>query len=73
MADFAYWAIAPEGEIDVTAGRDLAVSTFTWVGTGRLESGEPVNMRQHGTLVWKRDGENWQIVHEHLTIGDPPH
>lgn len=72
MADFATWTITPEDEIEVTVGERLAISSFTWIGTGRLNSGESVHMRQHGTLVWQRRGENWKIIHEHLTVGEPP-
>jgi ketosteroid isomerase-like protein len=72
MQDFSYWAIAPESEVEVKASGDLATSTFTWSGEGKLRDGTPVKMRQHGTLVWQRRAGQWQIVHEHLTVGDVP-
>lgn len=72
MQGFSYWAIEPEGDIAVTVSGDLAVSTFTWLGTGRLHDGEQVKMRQHGTLIWRCRAGIWQIVHEHLTVGEPP-
>jgi len=63
MADFATWTITPEDEIEVTVGERLAISSFTWIGTGRLNSGESVHMRQHGTLVWQRRGEPPPLGH----------
>lgn len=72
MTDFSEWAIAPEDGIKVTTSGDLATSTFTWIGKGKMQDGEPVTMRQHGTLVWQRRDGTWQIIHEHLTVGDAP-
>jgi ketosteroid isomerase-like protein len=72
MRDFSSWEIQPEGDINVRVSGDLAVTTFTWVGNGQLQDGKPIQMRQHGTLVWQRNANTWQIVHEHLTVGNPP-
>ncbi len=72
MQGFSYWAIEPEGNIAVTVSGDLAVSTFTGLGTASLHNGEQFQMRQYGTLIWRCRAGTWQIVHEHLTVGDPP-
>lgn len=72
QSTFSYWEINPEGVIDVTVDRDLAVSTFTWVSNGRFKDGKPARIRQHATHVWRRMNGQWRLVHEHLTVGNPP-
>lgn len=72
QSTFAYWEIQPEGSIDVKVNGDLAVSTFTWVSNARLKDGKPTRTRQHGTHVWQRINGQWRLVHEHLTVGNPP-
>ena len=73
MRRFSYWAIQPKGEIQVLLSGDLAVSTFTWVAQARLKGGNVLQPApsQHGTLVWQKREERWQIEHEHLTRARP--
>ena len=67
MEQFAYWSIQPEGEIEVSAGEDMAVSNFVWVGEAKYQDGREIAPKQYATLVWQKQNDNWVIVHEHLT------
>ena len=67
MEQFAYWSIAPEGEIEVTATENMAVSNFVWVGEARYKDGREITPKQYATLVWQKQNGNWVIVREHLT------
>lgn len=69
MQEFAYWAIQPEGEIQVLVDGEIAVTTFIWVGKGRYKDGREITPRQHATHVWRKRAGRWVIVHEHLTVG----
>ena len=73
MRQFSYWAIQPKGEIQVLLSGDLAVSTFVWVAQARLKDGTVLQPApsQHGTLVWRKRNNRWQVVHEHLTRAQP--
>lgn len=72
MQAFSYWEINPEGDIEITVDGNLAVSTFTWVSNGRFKDGNVARIRQHCTHVWRRISNQWRLVHEHLTVGNPP-
>ena len=72
QSSFSYWEIKPEGAVNVTIDGDLAVSTFTWVSNGRFKDGKAARIRQHATHMWRRMNGQWRLVHEHLTIGNPP-
>ena len=67
MEQFDYWSIQPEGEIEVTADGNMAVSNFVWVGEARYQDGREITPKQYATLVWQKQDGNWVIVHEHLT------
>ena len=67
MADFARWNIVLVGDIDIDFSGDNAIAMFTFRGDGELASGEAVGGLTYATLVWRRFGDEWRIVHEHLT------
>ena len=67
MQQFAYWSIQPEGEIEVTATENMAVSNFVWVGQARYQDGREITPKQYATLVWQNQNGNWVIIREHLT------
>lgn len=69
MQEFAYWAIRPEGEIQVIVEGNLAVTTFTLVAQGRYFDGREITPKQHATHVWRKQADRWVIIHEHLTVG----
>lgn len=69
---FAYWSIRPVGGIDVHVAGDMAYTSFVWEGNGTFKDGSPAHVRQYATHVWRRQqDQRWQIVHEHLTAGEP--
>ena len=70
MQQFAYWSIAPEGKIEITATENMAISNFVWVGEARYQDGREITPKQYATLVWQKQDGNWAIVHEHLTASN---
>jgi ketosteroid isomerase-like protein len=69
MKNFSYWKIELEDNWEISVDRDLAVTTFSWVGSGKTKDGQEVKARQYGTHTWKRLDNEWRLVHEHLTAG----
>ncbi|MEB3356133.1 MAG: nuclear transport factor 2 family protein [Synechococcales bacterium] len=67
MEQLSEWQIEPEGEIQVMLDGDLATTTFTLVGGGTNQAGDSISFRQYGTHIWRRMGDRWALVHEHLT------
>ncbi|MEM1369118.1 MAG: nuclear transport factor 2 family protein [Cyanobacteria bacterium P01_H01_bin.15] len=72
MQQFAYWEITIEDNLEITVEGDLATTTFSFVGQGSTQDGQPAALRQYGTHIWKRTQNQWRLVHEHLTSGDAP-
>lgn len=64
--DFPNWKITRLNITRIEVQGDLAWSTLSFAGRGVKDGKEYVG-GQHGTHVWKRIGEEWRIVHEHLT------
>jgi len=71
MAPLAHWSVRLE-DLEITAGDDLAVTTFRLVGDDTRDAeGRPIPFGQYGTHVWRNlPGHGWRIVHEHLTSFD---
>ena len=69
MQNFSYWEIELEDNLTISIEGNLAVTTFSWVGGGKTKDGQEVKARQYGTHTWKRINNEWQLVHEHLTVG----
>lgn len=69
MQNFSYWEIKLEDNLNISIEGNLAVTTFSWVGGGKTQEGQEVKARQFGTHTWKRLNGEWQLVHEHLTVG----
>ena len=67
MADFVYWNVALENNLQVSIDGDLATTTFSFAGGGRNKDGEQVTLKQYCTHMWKRLNGEWRLVHEHLT------
>lgn len=67
MEQFTAWHIEPEGDIQIKVDGGLATTVFTLTGGGVDQSGNTINFRQRGTHIWQRMGNQWVIVHEHLT------
>lgn len=68
MKQFAYWSIQPEGDIEIRASENMAVSNFVWIAKARYQDGKEITPKQYATLVWqKQDDGRWVIIHQHLT------
>lgn len=70
LSGFKEWRIRPIAAPEVMLSGDLAVVTFTFIGKGLSKADEPRLAAQHGTHVWRKRSDRWQIVHEHLTTDD---
>jgi ketosteroid isomerase-like protein len=59
-------------DLSVNVFGDAAVATFNGRFTGKIH-GNAVTMEQQSTLVFVKVGDDWKIVHEHLSpLGAPP-
>ena len=67
MANFAYWSITLGDNLQISIDGNLAVSTFSFSGTGKSKAGEEITLKQYCTHIWKRLNGEWRLVHEHLT------
>ncbi len=68
MKQFAYWSIQAEGDIEIRASEDMAVSNFVWIAKAKYQDGREISPKQYATLVWqKQDDGRWVIIHQHLT------
>ena len=71
MAGFSDWAIRPAYPPRVDVATDMAAVTFAFIGQGLTKDGRAVEAAQHATQIWRKRGERWVIVHEHLTSDNP--
>lgn len=65
----SYHEIQSEGEIELKIDSNMALSTFVWVSKSKLKNGTDISLRQYATHVWKKVGDRWYLIHEHLTLG----
>jgi ketosteroid isomerase-like protein len=52
----------------LTRNNDSAVSAYRFAWTGTI-AGKAASGGGRGTSVYRRDGEKWVIIHEHLSAG----
>lgn len=70
MQQFTRWEIAIENNLEISLDGDLATTTFSFAGGGRSKDGQDYKLRQYSTHIWKRMNKRWQLIHEHLTVGN---
>lgn len=71
MANFTRWTIRPHRQPDVQVSGDLTAVTFVFLGDGITRDGKATKAAQHATQVWRKHGDTWLIVHEHMTSDNP--
>lgn len=55
-------------ELEVEAGPDIAYShSLNWLG-GKRKTGEAMDLWIRVTVAYRRIGETWKIVHEHVSV-----
>jgi ketosteroid isomerase-like protein len=67
MSALAQWQIKPVGDIRILTGDKLAIAALIFHGIGTTTKSEPVDIMAHATLVWEKRGEQWRIIHEHIS------
>ncbi|PRX55367.1 YybH family protein [Flagellimonas meridianipacifica] len=67
MRNFDTWTITGLSDVEITVDKSMALTTLLFTGEGELKDGTPVKGEFHSTLVWKKSGEGWKIVHEHVS------
>lgn len=70
MQQFNDWEIVIEDNLKISVEGDLATTTFSFAGGGYSKDGQMYRLRQFGTHIWKRMGDRWRLVHEHLTVAN---
>ncbi len=67
----AFEDMQPEfSDVRVTAASDLAVLTRQYTIRGKLR-GREINAKGNETMVWKKLGSDWKIVHIHYSHACP--
>lgn len=52
-----------------TGGRgDIAWTSVTVKGDGALKGGRPIHVVMRHTAIWEKRGNDWLIVHEHVSV-----
>lgn len=67
MAALAQWQIELLGDLRILVADKIAVSASIWHGAGTNAAGESVDITAHATQVWEKRGEEWRIIHEHIS------
>jgi ketosteroid isomerase-like protein len=75
-------AFADYSSLKITVGKDaktarhgnVAWGTATWHGDGVKKNGGKETFDGRWTVVWQKTGDDWLIVHEHVSVpmGPPP-
>jgi ketosteroid isomerase-like protein len=64
-------------DLAINAVGEVAIATFNGHFTGQMP-GHPMDFEQQVTIVFRRVGEDWKIIHEHMSpiggpgVGGPP-
>jgi ketosteroid isomerase-like protein len=67
MAALAQWQIEPVGDIYILTEEKIAITALIFHGIGTIHAGEAVEITAHATLVWSKRGDQWRIIHEHIS------
>ncbi len=67
MRNFDEWTVTGLSDVEITVDKSMALTTLLFAGEGKLKDGTPVNGEFHSTLIWKKSGKEWKIVHEHVS------
>ena len=68
LAKFASIAFTVNDDVNTTRRGNLAWTSATVKGDGVLKGGGPVHVIIRHTAIWERRGNNWLIVHEHVSV-----
>ncbi|MEM8875808.1 MAG: VOC family protein [Planctomycetota bacterium] len=72
MASMRGFRIVLERPAEVSLDGDLAVASFVFSGGEDQAYEDAFRIRQFGTIVMRRTGDGWKIIHEHLTSDANP-
>ena len=68
LAKFASVAFTVNDDVKTTRRGNVAWTTATVKGDGALKGGTPVHVVIRHTAIWERRGNDWLIVHEHVSV-----
>ncbi len=68
LAKFASIAFTVNDDVKTTRRGNFAWTSATVKGDGMLKAGGPVHVTIRHTAIWERRGNEWQIVHEHVSV-----
>ncbi len=68
MNKFSYWEIKLEDNLEISADRGLAVTTFSWVGSGKSKDGKEIKVKRNSIHHWVCIENEWRLIHEHIQL-----
>jgi ketosteroid isomerase-like protein len=55
-------------DVKTTASGKIAWTSSTVKGDGALKGGSPIHVVMRHTAIWEKGGNDWVIVHEHVSV-----
>jgi ketosteroid isomerase-like protein len=68
LMKFDHVAFTVNDDVKTTAHGNVAWTTATVKGDGALKGGSPVHVMIRHTAIWEKRGNDWLIVHEHVSV-----
>jgi ketosteroid isomerase-like protein len=66
--NFQYFKMEPNEDLAVHCIGDLGWATTTWKYEIHLKNGKQFNQEGRGTFVLQKQGDNWLVVHDHISV-----
>lgn len=63
--------LTPNNDLKVTQRGNIAWTTLTFHLSGKMKSGQTMDLECRHTAIWEKRGGKWLIVHEHVSAPLP--
>jgi uncharacterized protein (TIGR02246 family) len=64
---FSGITLTPNNDIKITRSGNLALTTLTFHIAAKMKDGTAMEFDGRHTIVWKKRGGQWLIIHEHVS------
>ena len=64
---FASLKLTPNSDVKVTRRGSMALTTLTFLLSGKQKDGTALEFDCRHTIVWEKRGGQWLIIHEHVS------
>lgn len=68
LSKFSSVSFTVNDDVRTTARGDVAWTTATVSADGTLKASGPIHVQIRHTAIWEKQGANWVIVHEHVSV-----